>query len=541
MAGYRSPGIERALAARARADANPVVKEARRVVASGKRSFGTPPGVASAFEATSQNGLVPVVPDLGPLDGVAHLRGLQRIARHSVRNSTWFQGIVRVIKDTYAGAGPEPVSRHTALVDSFLSSCAHWDARGEQSFGAIVREDFVGNWFVDGEVLPRIELDLENFDGHNSPLAITAFTSDYCPIEKNSSGPDADGIRDIAGIGFKRVGKKTLPARYWMYRDHPRNLGRMGGTPGFEPVAIPAREMMHLFHPGMTGAVRGHVILAAGLLRSLKIAVLEDSDLRRRITAAMASVSIERPLDGMADEALFPSEEVIDELLSAIELVPGGIIELPAGYKANMLTPPDAPGHVEALRMGILGMCAGVGVPPYEVLGTTDVNERVMRFFAASMKTRAQIYRDAIAVRVLNVIWRWHVDVQMALGLWTPARPEDLRDAYQVSWAWPVVQQAALTQELGTMMKLADGGYIPPGYIPQTYLGLRPEVVTRMAAQERARQAENGLVVADTFWTPKTPTAQRIAEQVAREESHERDLVEEAYVDEATADLALDV
>lgn len=30
-------------------------------------------------------------------------------------------------------------------------------------------------------------------------------------------------------------------------------------------------------------------------------------------------------------------------------------------------------------------------------------------------------------------------------------------------------------------MKLADGGYIPPGYIPQTYLGRQPEVVTRMA------------------------------------------------------------
>ncbi len=533
MSAYRNPGIERAQAAMARSAGNPAVTEASRLAASGKRAFSAPTGIASAFEATSPNGLVPVVPDLGPLDGVAYLRGLQRVSRHCVRHSTWFQGIIRVVKDTYCGMGPEPVSRHTALVDSFLASCADWDARGSHGWGSWLREDVFANWFQDGEVFGRIELDLENWDGATSPLALTAYTSDYCPVEKSSSGPDADGVTDISGIGFARRGKKTLPARYWMHRDHPRNLGRFSGG-GWDPVAIPAREIFHLAHYGSTGSVRGHVILAAALIRALKVGMAEDTDLRRRITSALASLTIERPLDGMADESLFPDEKVIDEMLSAVELVPGGIIELPAGYKASMTSPPDAPGLPEAIRMGILSMCAGIGVPPYEVLGTTGDNERVMRFFAAAMKTRAQIYRNTAEVAAANRVWRAHVDCQLALGLWSPSRPEDLRDAYQVGWVWPVVQSAALTQELGVMMTAAEKGHIPPGYVAQTYLGLRPEIVTRMSAAQRAQQAEVGLKVGGDFWTPGTGTAQRIAAQVALEEGRERDLVEEAYAVEAT-------
>ena len=79
-----------------------------------------------------------------------------------------------------------------------------------------------------------------------------------------------------------------------------------------------------------------------------------------------------------------------------------------------------------------------------------------------------------------------------------------------------------------------EKGHIPPGYVAQTYLGLWPEVPTRMSAAQRAQQAEVCLTVGGEFWSPATPTAQRIAAQVALEDVRERKLVEEAYAVEAT-------
>lgn len=502
---------------------------------SGRRAagFNVDSQVATAFEAASTRGLVPMVPDMGPEDSTRHTRTLQRLSRHLKRNSPYFQGLIRVMKDTYANVGPVPVSRHSELVDLWHRSADDFDGRGVHGFGSWLREDIADNLFTDGEVFARRETDDQAFDGIRVPLVYTAYPSDYVPIDQYFS-PNITDDDVKAGIRFGRVGKRDLPTGYFFHTSHPRDhsLTAMARGDGLGFAEIAANEIHHLFFQTMTGGPRGLVILASALIRAIKLQTYEDAELRRKISATMMSLFIERPLGDMASEDLFPSDEMISELIAAVEMAPGAIHELPGGYKANLQTPPDSPGFDKGVQLGVLSICAGVGVPPYEVLGNyQDANERMARFAAVAMKTRAGIIRQDIETRLLNRMWRSFVDTALAFGLWTPGNPRALAEAYQVSWDWPVVQSAAITQEIGVMLKAQEAGEIPPGYVSQTYFGKRHETVTRESAERYARMDDLGLKAATDRWAPTTENAQRVQAWVSAEEGVELDLVEQAGLD----------
>lgn len=519
----------------ARANAMMRSPERRAAVADARRSFnvGRGSGIQIPFEAAATNGMVPAVPDLGPLDSVMYTRRMQAIAQHLVRNSPWFQAIVRVMKSAYFSTGPTPRSRHSELVDLWMSSSAMFDGRGVHGFGSWLREDVAHNLFVDGEVFVRRQLDLENFDGVHVPLAFTAYQSACVPVEKTGANPD--GTRNLAGVAYAKKGVRTLPSKYWFYQAHPRDLGQRGLSQNL--VEIPADEVHHLYMPGVTGAARGHVILAAALIRALKLQQYEDAELRRKLSSTLLSLFIKRPLDGLADDSLFPSPKLVDELISMIRLVPGGVHELPAGYDADLKAPPDAPGFDKGVQIALQSICATVGIPLYEILGHVDgANERTMRFGYASMKTTGSIIRGDTDVRLLNRMWRSHVDAAFLLGLWSPGPGQRLEDAYDVTWPWPVIQSSALVHELGIMQKLAEGGHLPQGYIGETYFGLQHETVARQNAEQHARELELGFVAPAERWQPTTTTAARIAQTIAAEESRERDLVDAAVTGVSSID-----
>lgn len=525
-------GIERANRALAGRSGDPYV-HSRQARGGGRRfrGFDADRQVASAFEAASTRGLVPMVPDLGPVDSVRHLRSLQRLSQHLKRNSSYFQGLLRVMKDTYASTGPVPKSRHSELVDIYHISAPDFDGRGEKGMGAFVREDVCDNMFTDGEVFIREELDDRMFDGRRAPLVLTAYPSAYVPVDgiMSTAGPDEELI---AGIRFGKVGKRRLPQGYFFHNAHPRDVQASLLTPGgngFGHTELPAHEIYHLFFPSMTGAPRGNVILASALIRAIKLQTYEDAELRRKISSTLMSLFIERPLDGLAHDDLFPTDDEIDELIGAVEMAPGAVHLLPNGFKGNLQSPPDAPGFDKGVSLGVLAICAGVGVPPYEVLGNYgDVNERMARFAAYAMKNRAAIIRQDIEEKFLNRMWRSFVDACMAFGLWTPGNPRDLAEAYAVTWRWPVVQSAALTQEIGTMLKAQEAGEVPPGYISQSYFNLEHEDVTRESAARFAQMDDLGIKSAADRWAPTTENAKRVQAWVSDEESQELDLVEQA-------------
>ncbi|SMC32562.1 capsid protein [Fulvimarina manganoxydans] len=494
------------------------------------RSFGGGRRVAP-FEASANHPAVPNVPRIPPEGGIRYLREQQAIARHLVRNDAWIRSLVRVLKGLHIGTGPRPVSKFRELEELWQASCSGFSTTGSKSFGAMLRDDIYGNKIVDGEAFVRRRFRFDYPEVSRRlvvPIQFQTLTSDYVPVDHESFA--FDDKRFAAGI----MTDLDRPVAYAMHTEHPLSEGfRMR-----RPIVVPADEVFHLFD-GPTGSPRGEVMLASAFLRAIAMSTLEDAERRRKQIASIMTVFFKRSDENLDDDML-PDAETVERMIGDVTFGTGVGHELPAGFDVETVQPKDEPMNFEkALRFQLLAISASVGAPVYEVTGDwRDAPERAMRIAAAAVSREAGIGRDGTEHQVLRPMFASWVDAAMASGMWTPPAGAKPWEIYDHGWDWPVIQHAALTQELKIMMDAADRGIVEPSYVSKSYFGKRSEEVARLSAKDYSRRRENGLLDADDKWDPtRTPTSQSIAKETADEEKHEREVVEAAKADTSVLEL----
>lgn len=473
---------------------------------------------------------MPAVPVIGPEGSIPFLREQQALARHMLRNHAWIRSAFLVITKSVVGRGPTPISRHRGLETRWAAASKKFDHTGRHSFGAWLREDVYRNKLVDGEVFVRPRLryfggPISNVEQSSVWLRFQALQSAYCPIEHDAFRSDDGNSRFVAGVGTYL----DEPVFYAMHAQHPqsRNFRRL------PPLRIPAAEIFHAFE-SETGNPRGEVILASAFLRAIAMSTIEDAEIRRKQIASIMTVFFKRTADSaeaVQGKDALPNAEIIGDMLRNVTFGSGLAHELPPGFEVETVQPDDEPENFEkALRWQILAICASLGAPVYEVTGDYGaITERAMKFASGSVGRTIELERDNLEHQVLDPMWRWHVDVEIASGRFVPpadATPEDL---YEVDWSWPVVAQAALAQELNVIMKVVEAGHLPPSYIPEAYFGMRHVDVVRQAAKDHARLRENGMLVGNERWDPtQTATATSIMDEAEAEEQAEREVVDKS-------------
>ncbi|WP_024351029.1 phage portal protein [Aurantimonas coralicida] len=476
----------------------------------------------------------PKAPTLGPIQSASYLRDMQKLARHLYRNDAWVRSLVRTLCDIHVGVGPEPVSKFRDLEVLWRQASRDFDNRGVRSFGSWLREDVYRNRIVDGEafIRRRLRIGRPAASRLTVPLQFQALTSEYVPVDHDPAG--FGDYRFRAGV----LTQLDRPVAYAMWPSNPLDPDSIGINT--RPMQIPADEVFHVFDP-MTGGVRGEVLLAVALLRALAIATMEDAERRRKQIASIFNVFFKRTVDAAAGDNAdaLPDAARVDEMIRSVTLGSGLAFELPPGFEVETTQPKDEPALFEkALRFQILAICAGVGAPVWEVTGDyNDAPERAMRLAGAAVKRRAEIERDGLEHQAINPAWRAFVDTCQATGLWSPPAGTKPWEPYEVTWNWPVVQSAALTQELNVMLNAADRGVVPHSYVTRAYFGMRPEEVARQQAKDLARARENGLQWTEPLWNAEaSDTTASIAAEAAAEESSERKTVDQAAKDASVLD-----
>lgn len=492
----------------------------------------------TAYHAASPGPYVPSVPDLGPFDGVRYMRACQRLARHQYRNDNLIKSLVDKTGELMIPGAPVPVSKFPELDDLWMLASSQFDARGNQSFGAWLRDDVFRDMTLDGEAHIRRrgrnvrrgrDGSLIPERGLMVPMQWQSLSSAYLPTgDLYAVAPDRGNVV-ISGIEFDGIESRVA---YHPYTRHPTG-GSLTGQP-LTQTRVPADEWHHLFIPAQTGAPRPEVPLAAAILIALKNHEVLDANARQQVLAQCFTVMIEEDLPDGDDP---PDEEEIQEALRSLTLTPGGIARLPTGLKAKGVNPPQNPNFQAMVRTNILYMCAGLGTPIHEVTGDYDtITERAMRFAGLGLRRRADIVHDRLEHQGINRMRASFIDGCMALGLWTPPPGRPAWEAYQCDWQWPQLQTTQMTHEIAGLAKAVEMGAIDIDTVTTTTFGMRPEVRDRKAAKAAARAATLGLVAGAARGTFETPVAQRVLAEAEAEETRERDIVEAS----AREDSALD-
>ena len=534
----RTPATQGLLARAFDAAARAVAPIARRS-ADGFDLSGTRRRFPSAYHAASPGPYVPVVPDLGPFDGVRYMRPCQRLVLHQYRNDNLIKSLVEKTGELMIPGAPVPVSKFPELDDLWMMASEQFDARGNQSFGAWLRDDVFRDMTIYGEAFIRRrgrnvrrgrDGSLIPERGLMVPMQWQSLPSTYLPTgDLYAEAPDRGNVV-ISGIEFDPIEARVA------YHPYTRNpVGSQKGGVPLTQTRVVADEFHHLFIPAQTGAPRPEVPLAAAILIALKNHEVLDANVRQMVLSQCFSVMIEEDLpDG--DDA--PDEEEIQEALRGLTLTPGGITRLPTGLKAKSMNPPLNPNFQQLVRTNILYMCAGLGTPIHEVTNDYDtITERAMRFAGLGTRRRGDIVHDRLEHQGINPMRRAFVDGVMAIGLWTPPPGRPAWEAYQCDWQWPQIMTTQMTQEISGLAKAVEMGALDIDTVTTTTFGMRPEVRDRKAAKAAARAATLGLVAGSARGTFETPVAKRVLAEAEAEETRERDIVEASSREDSAIDL----
>lgn len=483
-----------------------------------RRVGGRSPGVVSDYEAASGHPMIPQVFDPAPNQTGRKNRFMQALVRHFYRNEAWVRNAVRVLVDVHIGMGPKPVSRFPERDKAIIKASRFFDHSGNRSWSGFLRDAYRA-YILDGEVFIRRISHVGTDFGDSLPIPVTfqILTSEFVPFGYNKTIP---GIGTFVNGVCRVAGRVT---HYAVYSRHPGEAYEPGEGP-IVVAHVPASELYH-WRDAQPGSNRGDVFMASAILRIIKASTLEDAEVKRKLVAICMSVFVERPADDY-DNFELPSEEECSEMIDAAVMSPGAVLELPYGYKANLVAPPDEGQNFEkSLRWLLMGVCAAIGMPMHEVIGDwNSVPERMVRYVGQSMERRAEIVHDDLEHQGLNPMLDDVVDIMVATDKWEP--PADLEeDGDETRLEWPPLPLASFKQELAIMLLAKKEGILDASYIQKNLFAIDPRETARSRADEAARNKALGFVEEIPTWSGAvTEIAQRILDRALEAEEAELDL-----------------
>jgi lambda family phage portal protein len=322
-------------------------------------------------------------------------------ARDVVRNNPYAESALTTIVDHVIGWGimgapPKGASAAASKRWAAWAETTACDAEGRHDFAGLQKRA-MRTIIESGEVLVRRRIRRIE-DGLPIPLQIQILEPDYLDVAHD--GPTPNGGVVVSGVEFSPIGAR---AAYWLFRQHP-GASVPGASGSLVSDRIPASEILHVFHGGRPGQVRGVSWFAPILLRLKDLDEYEDATLMKQKVAACLAI-VMTDADGSAP-AIGRGTDPSDSIDT---LEPGSILNAPAGRTVTVVEPPAVAEHDAFCKTALRAIAAGMGLT-YEDL-TGDYQN--LPFSAARMSrirhwARVEDWRwQTIIPGFCDPVWRW--------------------------------------------------------------------------------------------------------------------------------------
>lgn len=352
---------------------------------------------------------------------------LRQRTRQQIRDNAWAKAGKRNYKKYVVGVGLKPQARGKNREAERLNEL--WVPWGETlACDADSRNNFyglqslvVGTMAESGAALIRRRWRRWGEDAPGKiAMQIQVMEPDFIDLRKDTILKNGAYIKQ--GIEFNKRGQRVA---YWLYPEHPGELGMHAWRKGFLSKRVKASEIIHVFDQERPGQNHGVSWFHAILTRLKDLDEFDDAELLRRKIAACFAAFI-RDLEVDQDETDIP------DLVEKIN--PGGIELLPPGKTIEFADPPETREHKEFTGTHLRAISSGLG-QTYEALtgDLSEVNFSSARMGRSDMNLTIDDIRWRILVPVMcDGVWRWFNEAAILAGevqnfhraTWTPPRRE---------------------------------------------------------------------------------------------------------------------
>lgn len=311
------------------------------------------------------------------------------------------------------------------------------------------------------------------------------------------------------GIVLDQWGNRV---EYHVLKEHP---GDPYQTAGWQFDRIPADKVVHWFQPRRPQQQRG--------VPEITPALPLFAMLRRYTLATLSAAEIAAMLAGVMETDQPPDAgPVTVDAMDLIELERGGLITLPAGWKASQFKPEQPVTGYKEFKWEILAEIArAVDMPLNRLLGTNNgANYSSARLDNEIYQDKILCTRDQFRLRVHDPVFKaWLDEALLVPGL----LPEGLPPVVTWQWAWNYKGFASSDPLRDAQADLARlGGLLTTLSELYAERGLDWQQALRQRARELALQRELGLADGEAVPpasapAPATPDTPQAADQAANQ------------------------
>lgn len=420
-------------------------------------------------------------------------RTIRERAAYYARNNSHAAAAVTALVSNIVGPGivpspqhPDPAER-ARLADLFTRWTDAADFDGGTDFYGL-QALAVRGWITDGESFGHM-LTMPDV-GPTVPLQLRLVHPSQIPTDWPMSLVN-NAVR--GGIEHDQYGRRLAYLALPFRPDDP--LMAMTKA-GWNPVRLPADDVVHLFEALEPGQVRGLSWFAPVLLPLQELDQLQDAALVR---AKLANLICAALVDPNGDTGGLPGAQNADVLNVGLE--PGTILPLRPGTSLEFFDPKESANYSPFVKEHLRAIAAGLGLP-YEIFtgDLENVNYSSIRAGLVEFRKRLEHWQHNVFVfKFCRPVWDRWVRTAVLSGQIDPiAYARDPAAYHAVEWLPPRQEWVDPAKDLE-----AETGAIAAGLMSRTAaLARRGVDINRVRAEiaaERAADAAAGL----TFTNPQ--------------------------------------
>ena len=305
-------------------------------------------------------------------------------------------------------------------------------------------------------------------------------------------------------MGVELHGDWMFPLAYWILADHPGDYF-FGNQYNTRRTRVKVEDIIHPFVFKRMGQTRGVSEMEAAMLRMQMLGGMDEAALVKARAAAQKIGVIERDVpDSLADQFA----EAYEERVGVMDSEPGGMLELPMGYKLNPWDPQDPSPTYDPFCKRQTRMIAAAGGVSYTSLSNDIENVNFSSIRAGLLEERemwkgrqkffiAEVVRPIFEAWVPMAILSGQLDVPMSLV-------DDIVDQEAANFRgrrWPWVDPTKDVE--------ANEAAVAAGFTSNTDVcaenGKDFEKVTASLGREKRMRAKEGLLPPEETTAPADP------------------------------------
>lgn len=332
-------------------------------------------------------------------------------------------------------------------------------------------------------------------DGLPVPLQVQLLEPEFCPYQGAFKGRGRNRV--VNGVEFDALDRVQA---YHMYKAHPKDSVNWSRVSDMTEIArVPSALVLHTVYQHRPGQVRGFSPLARVLQSINDLLDYQEAEIVRKQATSRITGTIKSPSASAAAE-FFMAEQTDPAVSSGYDpalgihvgVDPGTLLNLPPGYDAQFLQPPDTGSNFSPfMRWQWLQIAMALGVP-YEYF-TGDLqgaNERAMRVADIRFKKVVSNWRSSLQRQFLSGIWSAFVTQAYISGAWRASESEYRAALSGTRWITPPWEQIRPIEDVRAQAEKIRAGFgtqrdavMAAGHDWDDWLDARADEIEQMRAR----------------------------------------------------------